>query len=317
MVSDERKEEFISVLKHFDMFEPLSSYKVVCPFHGDKNPSMLINLDEASFYCFGCGAHGGAYELIKQFYPSYNQFEIVRCAKRISGNKESNKKERKIIQVAEKKLNMDAVRDYYYNLPKVNWYKVDDPAKEYMKKRGFKMSTLNMAGARINTTDAYKIIFPIMDNGVFRGYVGRTTIKEIEQKRKYIYNTGFRRSKTLAGIYEGSSVLVVEGFLDMLKARQNGVKNVVAVLGWKMSDKQKKKLLHRGVKVIVCGLDNDQAGEKGYNYLKSLEEFKVVRLKYPEGIKDFGDVNKYIFDAFLKKQLSKYNLLEDKQNGSY
>ena len=146
---------------------------------------------------------------------------------------------------------------------------------------------------------------------MFRGYVGRTTDKEIEKNRKYIYNTGFRRSKTLAGVYSGSSVLVVEGFLDMLKARQNGVQSVVAVLGWKMSDKQKSKLIHRGIKTIVCGLDNDQAGEKGYNYLLSLKEFKVVRLKYPDGIKDFGDVDSKIFCKYIKKQLAKYNLLEE------
>lgn len=310
MVSEERKQEFIAVLKHFDMFEPLSSYKVVCPFHGDKNPSLLIDLDNAKYYCFGCGVHGSSYDLIKQFYPSYNQFEVVRCARRIVGNKEK-KTETRIIQVAEKKLNMQAVRDYFFNLPKVNWYKVDDSVKDYMRQRGFKMSTLNMIDARINATDSYKIVFPIMDNGVFRGYVGRTTDKEIEQKRKYIYNTGFRRSKTLAGVYKGSAVLVVEGFLDMLKARQNGLQSVVAVLGWKMSDKQKKKLMHRGIKTIICGLDNDQAGEKGYRYLAGLNEFNVVRLKYPNGIKDFGDVDKDIFQKYIKKQIKKYNILED------
>ncbi len=311
MVTEQQKQEFIEVLKHFDMFEPLSSYKVICPFHGDKNPSMLIDLDNAKYYCFGCETHGGTYDLVRQFYPSYNNFEVVRCIKRICGGKEKKKKRQKIVQVQEKKLNMQAVRDYFFNLPEVNWYKVDDPVKQYMRQRGFKMSTLNMVDARINATDSYKIVFPIMDNGVFRGYVGRTTDKQIEQNRKYIYNTGFRRSKTLAGVYSGSSVLVVEGYLDMLKARQNGVQSVVAVLGWKMSDKQKSKLIHRGIKTIVCGLDNDQAGEKGYKYLSGLSEFKVVRLRYPEGTKDFGDVDKAIFQKYLKNQLRKYNLLEE------
>lgn len=311
MVTEQQKQEFIEVLKHFDMFEPLSSYKVICPFHGDKNPSMLIDLDNAKYYCFGCETHGGTYDLVRQFYPSYNNFEVVRCIKRICGGKAKKKKRQKIVQVQEKKLNMQAVRDYFFNLPEVNWYKVDDPVKQYMRQRGFKMSTLNMVDARINATDSYKIVFPIMDNGVFRGYVGRTTDKQIEQNRKYIYNTGFRRSKTLAGVYSGSSVLVVEGYLDMLKARQNGVQSVVAVLGWKMSDKQKSKLIHRGIKTIVCGLDNDQAGEKGYKYLSGLSEFKVVRLRYPEGTKDFGDVDKAIFQKYLKNQLRKYNLLEE------
>ena len=308
MISDERKQEFIAILKHFDMFEPLSSYKVVCPFHGDKNPSLLIDLDNAKYYCFGCGIHGSSYDLVHQFYPSYNSFETIRCIRRIVGNKEK-KVEQKIVQVAEKKLNMQAVRDYFFNLPKVNWYKVDDPVKQYMKQRGFKMSILNMADARINATDSYKIVFPIMDNGVFRGYVGRTTDKEIEQKRKYIYNTGFRRSKTLAGVYKGSSVLVVEGYLDMLKAMQYGVKNVVAVLGWKMSEQQQQKLLHRGVKTIVCGLDNDEAGEKGYKYLQSLNKFEVIRLKYPVGIKDFGDINLKRLGKNFDKTLYFYNLL--------
>ena len=310
MVSEGKRNEFIAVLKHYQMFEPLSSYKVICPFHGDKNPSMLIDLDNARYYCFGCEAHGSTYDLIKQFNPDYTQFEIVRCLKRILHGKETKVKQQ-IIQIAEKKLNMAAVRDYFYNLPKVNWYKANDPVKEYMKQRGFKMSTLNIADARINATDSYKIVFPIMDNGVFRGYVGRTTDHEIEQRRKYIYNTGFRRSKTLAGVYNGDSVLVVEGYLDMLKARQNGVKSVVAVLGWKMSDKQQKKLLHRGIRTIVCGLDNDKAGEKGYVYLQGLKRFDVVRLKYPDKIKDFGDVDKKIFESKLKKQLAKYNLLEE------
>lgn len=310
MISEERQQEFISVLKHFDLFEPLSSYKVICPFHGDKNPSMLINLDEANFYCFGCGIHGSSMEMVKQFYPSYNDFEVVRCIKRICGNKEQ-KVEKNIVQVAEKKLNMQAVRDYFFNLPKVNWYKTSDPVKQYMKDRGFRMATLKRADARINLTDSYKIVFPILDNGVFRGYVGRTTDKDIEQKRKYIYNTGFRRSKTLAGDYDGPAVLVVEGFLDMLKAKQCGIKNVVAILGWKISDKQRLKLKRRGVKGIVCGLDNDQAGDKGYQYLKSLSEFKVVRLKYPEGVKDFGDVNDNIFNDHIKKQAIKYKIMEE------
>lgn len=308
MKTEKERQEFIAVLKHFSLFEPLSQYKVVCPFHADKNPSMLIDLDRCEFYCFGCQARGTTFDLVKLQYPSYNSFKIVQTIKSIvSGSVETKQA---IIQIEPKKLDMAAVRDYYFNLPKVNWHKkgVDTEAKQYMQKRGFKMSTLNDAKAKINATDGYKIVFPIYDNGVFRGYVGRTTIKEIEEKRKYIYNTGFRRSKTLAGTYEGKAVLVVEGFLDMLKAKQCGVKNVVAILGWKMSLQQQNKLKRRKVQTIVCGLDNDSAGKKGYKYLCGLDCFTVVRLHYPKGVKDFGDVTQAIFDKRLKSQLIQYDL---------
>ena len=311
-ITDKDREEFIAVLKYYGLFEPLSQYKVVCPFHKDKNPSMLINLDECKFFCFGCQAHGTTFDFIKLLNPSYNSFKVVQTIKSIVSDS-AEKVKSNIVRIEPKKLNMTAVRDYYFNLPKVNWHKkdVDADAKEYMRKRGFKMSTLNMAKAKINASDGYKIIFPIYDNGVFRGYVGRTTIKEIEEKRKYIYNTGFRRSNTLAGTYYGDSVLVVEGFLDMLKAKQFGVKSVVAVLGWKMSLKQQRKLQRKRIKTIVCGLDNDAAGQKGYRYLCSLKSFNVVRLHYPKGIKDFGDVTSELFEKRLKGQLNKYNLLED------
>lgn len=309
-MNEQRIKEFEAVLKYYGFFEPLNQYKIICPFHGDKNPSMLINLDEGKFFCFGCEAHGDAFEFVKLYHPEFNTFQIVQEIQRACrGSK--GKQKLAIQQVERKQLNMSAVRDYYYNLPEINWLSnsVDQESKRYMKKRGFKMQTLNKVGARINLTDSYKIVFPIMDNGVFRGYVGRTTDVRIEQQRKYIYNTGFRRSKTLAGVYSASSVLVVEGYMDMLKACQNGVRSVVAILGWKMSQQQQNKLKRKGIITIVCGLDNDEAGNKGYKYLRSLKDFNVVRLHYPKGIKDFGDVNEDIFNSRIKSQLAKYNLI--------
>ncbi|MCP4229195.1 MAG: hypothetical protein GY771_03485 [bacterium] len=31
---------------------------LICPFHPDKNPSMLVGQDSNRFKCFGCGAYG-------------------------------------------------------------------------------------------------------------------------------------------------------------------------------------------------------------------------------------------------------------------
>ena len=41
----------------------------------------------------------------------------------------------------------------------------------------------------------------MIDNGKFKGWVCRTTDKDIEKKRKYLYNKGFRRAETLVGSY--------------------------------------------------------------------------------------------------------------------
>jgi len=38
---------------------------VVCPFHGDTNPSMTIYPNDNSYHCFGCSRHGmGAIDFI-------------------------------------------------------------------------------------------------------------------------------------------------------------------------------------------------------------------------------------------------------------
>lgn len=38
----------------------------VCPFHADKNPSLVVYPDSQSFFCFGCHAGGDVFNFIKQ-----------------------------------------------------------------------------------------------------------------------------------------------------------------------------------------------------------------------------------------------------------
>lgn len=124
----------------------------------------------------------------------------------------------------------------------------------------------------------------------------RTFDPETEEKRKYMYNRGFRRQNVLVGNYKHCNCVVcVEGYLDLIKAYQVGVKNVVAFLGWKASKTHLDKLKKAKVKTIICALDNDEAGRKGYKFLQCISNkygFTIVRLRYPKGIKDFGDVRK-------------------------
>lgn len=310
---NEYDEEFIAVLNHLGLFQPESTYKVICPFHGDINPSMLINLETSSFKCFGCEISGGKMEMMRTKYPNLSDFKLMQKIKRLKLGKDVAQLSKNITVYEKKGKNINAARDYYFNLSSVNWFRKFDTDEEeiklYLRKRGFKMSMLNKVGVKINQSVNYPIIVPIRDNGVFRGYVMRTISKEIEKKKKYLYNAGFCRRNTLAGKYDNETVLLVEGFFDMLKAVQYGVKFVAAILGWKISEKQIQKLMKKGVKTIICGTDRDKAGRKGYVYLKSLKQFNVERLRYPKGIKDFGDVTDEVFENCIGLQLKQYGLI--------
>ena len=55
-----------------------SEQKIVCPFHEDVNPSMIINLNEGSYFCFGCGKAGDAFSFVKEANPQMNELQACK-----------------------------------------------------------------------------------------------------------------------------------------------------------------------------------------------------------------------------------------------
>jgi len=42
-----------------------TSYKGLCPFHGEKTPSFHVNREKGFFHCFGCGAGGDVIKFVE------------------------------------------------------------------------------------------------------------------------------------------------------------------------------------------------------------------------------------------------------------
>ena len=89
----------------------------------------------------------------------------------------------------------------------------------------------------------------------------------------------------------------------MLKLRQFGLKNVVAILGWKITADQIAKLKAKNITHVISALDSDECGRKGTAYLKNF--FEVTEFQYPKGVKDAGDLNKIQFDRAFRKTKEK------------
>lgn len=311
------------VLWYYNLLPDMNTLnpKIICPFHHDARPSMLVNLREGNWYCFGCAKSGDAKRFVKLMNPRLNDLQALSKYQRIlKSDKVSNVNIEalpKRTRAGNKQL-YDEAYDYYHGLSKVNWLSPGDSyevsnALEYMKKRGFSANTLNKCKAKVTYNKSYGLIFPMLDNGKFRGWVCRTMVKKIEQERKYLYNEGFSRANTLVGNYGSCDyVIVVEGYMDRLKFVQNGIDNVVAILGWKMSKEQEQKLRNAGVKYIISALDNDECGRKGTTYLKT--RFKVIRFCYLKGIKDPGEMTSETFDKMYSRTMQKFNKELEKEN---
>lgn len=307
--------ELAKVLFYYGLIPDTSSveYKIVCPFHNDLNPSMVVNFETGIFFCFGCSLTGDAYKFVSLMNPNLSPlnamlklFEIIKSDKvnKIDfSNRRKNKKENlELYNIA---------YDYYYGLSKINWLNPENPevfkCRKYMKERGFKSSTLNKCGARVTYNKYYPIIFPMLDNGEFKGWVCRTNNPETEKKRKYLYNEGFMRRTTLVGDYgDCETVFIVEGYMDRLKFIQFGITNVVAILGWKMTKEQEDKLKSKGYKHVISALDNDDCGKRGTKYLRTIFD-KVTRFCYNDDIKDPGEMTEEQFKVMYKKTMRRYH----------
>lgn len=273
-----------------------SEFNILCPFHGDINPSMRINLSEGTFFCFGCGASGNALDFVKLAEHMEDDLQAAKKVEQILRSKEIKKLNVKFRKKRRRNLRRELLKaeDYYYGLKKVDWTEpLTEEQKQiadYMKQRGFTRKDLNLAQCRENYSLAYPFIFPILDNGEFKGWVARTNRKQVEKKAKYLYNEGFSKRTTLCGNYEEHCVpIVCEGFMDYLTLRTKGrTDNVVALLGWHISDEQTNKLKQKGITTVISALDNDSKGEQGTEYLKRF--FHVVRFRYPDGCKDANDM---------------------------
>lgn len=314
--------ELAKVLWYYGLIPTIDEavQKIVCPFHSDVNPSMMIDLTTGRWYCFGCGKNGDARKFVSEMewkYHKLNDLEsAVKYRKILKSKKVSDIKLSKSVRTFKrtpKKVLYDEAYDYYHCLSKVDWRtssEIEEVSEtcRYMIDRGYSPKTLKKVKAKVTYNKQYQLIFPMLDNGTFRGWVCRTTDKEVEARRKYLYNEGFSRATTLCGDYGTKEyVIVVEGFMDRLRFIEVGIEpdNVVAILGWKMSDEQQQKLKDKGVKHIISALDNDEAGKKGTRFLKTTG-FKIVRFQYIKGIKDPGEMTEEQFKKCYRRTMVKY-----------
>ncbi len=126
-----------------------------------------------------------------------------------------------------------------------------------------------------------RLMFPILDgNGKIVGFGGRTLG---DDDAKYI-NSGetplYNKSVTLYGlshakeaIRERKSVVLVEGYFDVLACHRIGIKNTIAVSGTALTEQHVKILKRYSDKVVLC-LDQDRAGQQAAerSYLLCTEE---------------------------------------------
>ena len=320
----------------------------VCPFHDDSNPSMCVSREKQIYTCFSCHATGNVYTFLMN-YEHIDFKEALKYLGDKVGVSTSNinisKKESKNDKLYDA-YNLSL--KYFQNNLNSNYGKI---AKNYLLNRGideqlikefeiglslnsyddltkllvsknYDLVTLNRIGLSSDNHDIYndRIMFPLYDvSGRVVGFSGR--IYKDNSQNKYL-NTKetviFKKGELLYHYHIAKDecrlkkfVLVMEGFMDVIRASSIGIKNTVALIGTALT-KEQINLIKRLSKNIILCLDGDDPGQHatlniGNMLYEQGIEVKVVVLPNPD------DPDSYILQNGKEKFL---NLIDSSLNFS-
>ena len=148
--------------------------------------------------------------------------------------------------------------------------------KQYLMERGYSEDELEQAGLIIRQDDGKthdrfrnKLMFPIFDiRGRVTGFGARVLDESLPKYINSPQTPVFDKSSILyainlaaAAIRQQERAVIVEGYMDVITAHQNGFSNVVASMGTSLTEKQ-VSALKKLTKNMMLALDADAAGEE-------------------------------------------------------
>lgn len=194
-------------------------------------------------------------------------------------------------------LSSQTVEDFRLGFSLPEW----ESLKKHLMTLGYKESELLEAGLLVESDDGRthdrfrnRLLFTICDGrGRVTGFGARVLDDSLPKYVNSPQTLVFDKSGTLYAINLASSsmrkldqAIMMEGYMDVITAHQNGITNVVASMGTAITDKQVNDL-KKLTKNIVLSMDADSAGEEAMlrcvDYENTFDiELKVVTL--PEGM---------------------------------
>ncbi|MCI6899505.1 MAG: DNA primase [Bacilli bacterium] len=291
----------------------------VCPFHDDSNPSMCVSREKQIYTCFSCHATGNVYtflmnydhigfrEALKylgdkvgvnvssiniqkkstkfdKFYEAYN-FSV----KYFQNNLSSTKGKAARNYLSNRGINEATIKEFEIGL---SLDTRDDLTKLLVNKK-YDLGELNRIGLSSDDHDIYndRIMFPLYNvSGQVVGFSGRiyndngqnkylnTKETDIFKKGEMLYHYHIAREECRLQ----KSVIVMEGFMDVIRASTIGIKNTVALMGTALTNNQFNLIKRLSNNIILC-LDGDEPGVHamlsiGDHLLEQGVEVKVVVL---------------------------------------
>ena len=268
----------------------------VCPFHDDSNPSMSVSREKQIYTCFSCHATGNVFTFLMNYehidFKEALRYLGEKVGVNVSGisiTKKSNKFDKlydayrfsvKYFQnnlsssfgktaksyLARRGITDDVIKEFEIGLS----LDARDDLTKLLVKKDYDLATLNKIGLSSDDRDIYndRIMFPLYDvSGNVVGFSGRiykdngqnkylnTKETDIFKKGEMLYHYHIAREECRLK----KMVIVMEGFMDVIRASTIGIKNTVALMGTALTKEQISLLKRLSNNIVLC-LDGDGPG---------------------------------------------------------
>jgi DNA primase len=275
-------------------------YKGLCPFHSEKTPSFHVFPERQSWRCFGaCATGGDLFNFIMRAEHLEFSEALRRLAERagvvLPSRQERNQRSQsqqvneeasayftRLLGSAQgtdakaylegRGVSPTAISTFEFGLSPEDGHSLGD----YLSAKGFEpelvaTSGLTNRGENGTYRDLFRgrLMFPIHSrDGSLVGFGARALDDSIPKYLNSPQSPSFNKSHILYGLHmatdaitSSGTVVVVEGYMDVIAAHEHGFKNVVASMGTALTGEQ-AGMLRSMASSIVVALDPDAAGQE-------------------------------------------------------
>jgi DNA primase len=226
-----------------------------CPFHDETSPSFAVG-DNGLWICYSelCGRKGNLRQLLTDLggYSTRDAAALAAAPPLMAPAEDAQIDAPATWGAARQTRALEPLPERLASV-----YSAFCP--RYLLDRGFTKATCLAFEAGFDT-ETQQVVLPLRDGfGKLAGFVRRQTRDDVPGPR-YVVEVPRERRALLFNLYRaGRRVIIVEGPLDAMWLHQCGYRNVVALLGSKLSHAQ-QRLLCRHADAVTLMLDNDAAG---------------------------------------------------------
>lgn len=274
------------------------NYHCKCPFHQENSPSFSVSEKKQFFYCFGCGEHGNAIQFLMRYDRMAFRAAVESLAAQAgmpipeSSVHTSNYQAYYTLMqqcqtnyhqqlkhpdaqhfLHERGIPKDIASQYQVGYAPTGWQFIEHALQ------GKHTEPLITLGMLIQSQKEHqrcydrfreRIMFPIRnERGHAIAFGGRSIT---QQNPKYLNSPEtpiFHKRQAIYGLYEAKqhgpanhpSLVVVEGYMDVIAMASHGIRHVVATLGTAITPDHLTQLFKHTQQLVFC-FDGDLAGQK-------------------------------------------------------